>query len=246
MDLDCTLRFVRSYGKVSLRRFSCNNTFSQSSLFRYGLPCGNTGEPLQKRMIGLRKETTRHYDSRLSIAAVGCNALSLVRWVDQLLTRSIAPGRKNMSQFAAWTKRIIAVFAVVAAAMAFAASDKNVDANGVALKGYDPVAYFVDGKPTLGMDKFMAKHDGAVYLFASEKNRDEFVTQPEKFAPQYGGFCAYGAAKGGKYETDPTAFTVVEGKLYLNKNASVQKLWTADVPGFITQADTAWPQLKSK
>jgi YHS domain-containing protein len=145
-----------------------------------------------------------------------------------------------------WFKHLVWVIASMAAATVFAASDKNVDAKSVALKGYDPVAYFVDGKPMQGAEKFMAKHDGATYYFASEKNRDAFVAKPEKFAPQYGGFCAYGAAKGGKFETDPAAFTVVEGKLYLNKNASVQKLWSADVPGFIKQADMSWPQLKSK
>lgn len=150
-----------------------------------------------------------------------------------------------MTQFG-WLARVIATGAALAAATVFAASDKNVDASGVALKGYDPVAYFVDGKPTPGMDKFMAKHDGATYHFASDKNRDAFVAQPDKFVPQYGGFCAYGAAKGGKFETDPTAFSVVGGKLYLNKSASVQKLWTADVPGHIKQADMAWPQLKGK
>jgi YHS domain-containing protein len=145
-----------------------------------------------------------------------------------------------------WLKAVVTMFAALAAAMAFAASDKNVNASGVALAGYDPVAYFVDGKPVKGTEQFAAKHDGATYYFASSKNRDAFTAQPDKFAPQYGGFCAYGAAKGGKYETDPTAFSVVDGKLYLNKNASVQKLWAADVPGFIKDADMAWPQLKGK
>jgi YHS domain-containing protein len=143
-------------------------------------------------------------------------------------------------------KAVVAVIAAFAAAVVFAASDKNVNADGVALDGYDPVAYFVDSTPTKGVQQYTAKHDGATYYFASLKNRDAFIAQPEKFAPQYGGFCAFGAAKGGKYETDPTAFSVVDGKLYLNKNASVQKLWAADVPGFIKDADMAWPQLKNK
>jgi YHS domain-containing protein len=120
-------------------------------------------------------------------------------------------------------------FSALAVSAAFAQS-QSLDGRGVALKGYDPVSYFVDGKPMQGMEKFMAKHDGATYHFSSEKNRDMFVASPAKFAPQYGGFCAFGAAKGGKFEIDPVAYTVVDNKLYLNKNKDVQK----------------WPQLSAK
>jgi YHS domain-containing protein len=141
-----------------------------------------------------------------------------------------------------WLGKLIAALAALAVTAAFAQSH-SVDKNGVALKGFDPVSYFVDAKPSQGMEKFMAKHEGATYLFASEKNRDMFVAEPSRFAPQYGGYCAYGAAKGGKFEIDPMAYTVVDGKLYLNKNKDVQKLWTADVPGFISQADRNWSQL---
>ncbi len=149
-----------------------------------------------------------------------------------------------MKAFALFGKVLGACFALIASA-AFAQS-QSVDGKGVALKGFDPVSYFADAKPSQGMEKFMAKHEGATYLFASEKNRDAFVASPAKFAPQYGGFCAYGAAKGGKFEIDPMAYSVVDGKLYLNKNKDVQKLWTADVPGFISQADRNWAQLSKK
>ncbi len=146
-----------------------------------------------------------------------------------------------MKAFTLFGKVVTTCMALVAS-VAFAQS-QSLDRNGVALKGYDPVSYFVDVKPSQGMEKFMAKHDGATYLFSSEKNRDTFVASPAKFVPEYGGFCAYGAAKGGKFEVDPMAYTVVDGKLYLNKNKDVQKLWTADVPGFISQADRNWAQL---
>jgi YHS domain-containing protein len=137
--------------------------------------------------------------------------------------------------------KLLGACAALVASLAFA-QNQSLDSKGVALKGFDPVSYFVDAKPSQGMEKFMAKHDGATYLFASEKNRDAFVASPEKYAPQYGGYCAYGAAKGGKFDIDPMAYTVIDGKLYLNKNKDVQKLWSADVPGFISQADRNWAQ----
>jgi YHS domain-containing protein len=146
-----------------------------------------------------------------------------------------------MKAFALFGK-VLSVLAALVASAAFAQS-QSLDGKGVALKGFDPVSYFVDAKPSQGMEKFMAKHDGATYLFSSEKNRDMFAASPAKYAPQYGGFCAYGAAKGGKFDVDPMAYTVVDGKLYLNKNKDVQKLWTADVPSFISQADRNWIQL---
>ncbi|TAG48830.1 MAG: tat pathway signal sequence domain protein [Betaproteobacteria bacterium] len=142
-------------------------------------------------------------------------------------------------------KNGLAALIAITATVAFAQS-QNIDSKGVAIKGFDPVSYFVDAKPSQGMEKFMAKHEGATYLFSSEKNRDLFIAQPAKYTPQYGGFCAFGAAKGGKFEIDPIAYTVVDNKLYLNKNKNVQKLWTADVPGFISQADRNWPQLSKK
>lgn len=138
--------------------------------------------------------------------------------------------------------KVLSVCAALLAGVAFAQS-QSVDSKGVALKGHDPVAYMTEGKPVQGMEKFMAKHDGATYHFSSEKNRDTFVSQPSRFAPQYGGFCAYGAAKGGKFDVDPAAFTVLDGKLYLNKNKDVQKLWTTDARSFIKQADQYWVQL---
>ncbi len=139
-------------------------------------------------------------------------------------------------------RNALAALAAMSTALAFAGA-MNVDKSGVAIKGYDPVSYFVDGKPMQGSEKFTATHEGATYQFSSEKNRNAFIAQPAKFVPQYGGFCAYGAAKGGKFEIDPAAYTVVDDKLYLNKNKDVQKLWTADVPGFISTADRNWAQL---
>jgi YHS domain-containing protein len=114
------------------------------------------------------------------------------------------------------------------------------DAHGVAIHGYDPVAYFTAGKPVQGKADFNTKWQGAEWRFASAEDRDLFVKNPEKYAPQYGGHCAYGMALGHLSPTDPQAWKVVDGKLYLNYNKDVQALWQKDIPGFIPKADKNW------
>lgn len=116
--------------------------------------------------------------------------------------------------------------------------------NGVAINGYDPVAYFTEMKPVKGSDQYRAQYQGSVFLFASAENRDEFAANPGKFAPQYGGFCAYGMAKGYKAATDPAAFTVVGDKLYLNYNGTVRALWVLDIPSYVKKADQNWPDVR--
>lgn len=125
-------------------------------------------------------------------------------------------------------------------------SDLNVDANGLALKGYDPVAYFNASAPAQGQSQFSAKHQGATYWFVSAANRDAFVADPGKYAPAFGGFCAMGVALEKKLDVDPQAWRVVDGKLYLNVNKDVQKRWLDDVPGNVATANKNWPTLKNK
>lgn len=122
----------------------------------------------------------------------------------------------------------------------------NVDASGLALKGHDPVAYFSAAKPTPGLAQYSAQHQGATYRFASAANRDAFVTNPAKYAPAYGGFCAMGVALEKKLDVDPQAWRVVDGRLYLNVNKDVQKRWLDDVPGNLATADKNWPRLKDR
>jgi len=117
------------------------------------------------------------------------------------------------------------------------------NADGIAINGYDPVAYFTVGAPTQGVPEFQAAYNGATYYFASEENRAAFEAEPAKFAPQYGGFCAYGAVFGKKFETQPDAWYVQDGKLYLNKDKGVQAEWSKDIPGNITKADGQWPAI---
>jgi YHS domain-containing protein len=116
------------------------------------------------------------------------------------------------------------------------------DAAG-AIRGYDPVAYFTQGAPVKGSKEFTHRWNGATWRFASAENRDRFAAAPEKYAPQYGGYCAYGVASGYAVKIEPDAWSVVDGKLYLNYDRSVQKSWQSDVPGYIRKADAHWPKV---
>ncbi|MEM7196103.1 MAG: YHS domain-containing (seleno)protein [Pseudomonadota bacterium] len=107
--------------------------------------------------------------------------------------------------------------------------------------GYDVTAYFDKGAPEKGDSRFMTAYNGADWLFSSQENLDKFVANPEKYAPQYGGYCAWAVAKGELYKGDPLHWSVVDGKLYLNYDQSVQDRWLKDVPGFISSADSRWP-----
>ena len=139
-----------------------------------------------------------------------------------------------------------ATLALSLSAASFAADiDINANGNDLAIQGYDPVAYFTQEKPTIGSNDFTATYKNAIYLFSSEQNRDLIRASPAKYAPQFGGFCAYGVTKGRKFDTDPTAWRVVDGKLYLNLNKDVQKVWLENVPGYITNANQTWPTIKS-
>lgn len=115
-----------------------------------------------------------------------------------------------------------------------------------AVGGYDPVAYFSDGKPTRGKAEFSYKYGGANWFFESREHLDSFKAQPEKYAPQYGGYCAYAAAKNDLVSADPEAWKIVDGKLYLNYSKDVQKKWEANQADFITKADSNWPALARK
>lgn len=137
----------------------------------------------------------------------------------------------------------------IAATLTFASNawaGEFFEKGGVALRGYDPVAYFTDNKPVKGTVEHTAEYKGSTFHFASRMNRDAFIADPAKYAPQYGGFCAFGLAGGYKAATDPAAYTVVDGKLYLNYNRDVQKMWSADVPGFIGKADKNWPAVSTQ
>ena len=138
-------------------------------------------------------------------------------------------------------RSLAAAIAAFALLMANAWAGEFFERDGAALRGYDAVAYFKDGKPVKGAAEHKAEFKGSTFLFASQANRDAFAADPARYSPQYGGYCAFGVSGGYKAATDPAAFTVVDGKLYLNYNRDVQKQWSADVPGFIARADRNWP-----
>ena len=110
-----------------------------------------------------------------------------------------------------------------------------------AIRGYDPVAYFTIGKPTKGSDQFTASWQGATFKFASAANLELFKNDPAAYVPQYGGYCAYAVSKGATAGTVPEAWTIVDGKLYLNYSLSVRQRWRKDVPGHVRAADRNWP-----
>jgi hypothetical protein len=116
--------------------------------------------------------------------------------------------------------------------------------DGLAIQGYDPVAYFTDARPRRGLEAHFFDWQGARWRFVSAANRDAFAADPERYTPAYGGFCAFGMASGYKVGIDPEAWAIVDGKLYLNYSKSVQRNWQADIPGYIAKANTTWPTLK--
>ena len=119
----------------------------------------------------------------------------------------------------------------------------NLDSSGLALQGYDPVAYFQGGKPQKGLSQFSATHEGATYYCASAKNRATFEKDPAKYAPQFGGYCAYGVSAGGLFPVDVNTGTIVEGRLVLNKNTDVAAMFAKDRDGYVAKADKQWPGL---
>ena len=143
-----------------------------------------------------------------------------------------------------WFPGVIAgaLFWVGAAACAGTYFEKG----AAAIDGYDPVAYFKENKPVKGSDSFTVTHEGSTFRFSSAANRDAFVADPQKYAPQYGGFCAYAVANGYKAKIEPDAFTIVDDKLYLNYDQSVQRRWRRDIPGYIRKGDRNWPAVSKK
>ena len=117
---------------------------------------------------------------------------------------------------------------------------------GKAIKGYDPVAFFTNSKPVMGADSLSFSWKGATWQFANRQNLQRFKATPEKYAPQYGGYCAYGTSQGHKAPTEVDTWTILNGKLYFNYNQKVKEMWVKDEPGYIQKADKQWPEIKGK
>lgn len=141
--------------------------------------------------------------------------------------------------------RTFRLFALLLLALALpaAAVDEVFQTGDGAIRGYDPVAYHLEGRPVKGRAEFRHDWNGATWRFASAANRDRFAADPARYAPQYGGYCAYGTSRGYKVSSDPEAFAVVDGRLYLNYSKPVQTTWNKDRPGHIAEADRRWVDL---
>ncbi len=159
---------------------------------------------------------------------------------------------------------IVAMFAAVALATPASAQlfggkkDFIYEKGGYAINGHDTVAYWdldandlkdnglPNPKAVKGDPQFSHDWNGATWIFASAENRDKFAADPERYAPQYNGYCAYAAAKGNLARTDANAWRVIDGKLYLNFNSSIQRKWVKDIPGHIQDANSNWSNLSTK
>ncbi len=114
---------------------------------------------------------------------------------------------------------------------------------GIAVHGYDVVAYFTDGRPMRGTALYTHRWRDSEWRFASAAHRDAFAADPDRYAPQFGGFCAFGVAQGAQVDIDPTAWSIVDGRLYLNYNHSIQRQWMRDTAGLIRQANDNWSRM---
>ncbi len=113
----------------------------------------------------------------------------------------------------------------------------------LAIRGYDPVAYFTEGRAVEGDPAFALEHNGATWQFANAAHRDMFAADPEAYAPQYGGYCSWAVSRNYIATTDPHAWEIVDGKLYLNYSRAVHTLWKVGKRGNIAKADVNWPKL---
>lgn len=139
---------------------------------------------------------------------------------------------------------ILVVATVLVAGSALASGPVNISRSGVAIGGYDAVAYHTMGKAVKGSPKFTTYWMHAAWHFANARHRDMFDANPEKYAPAYGGYCAYGIAFGLKMRIDPKAWRIVNGQLYLNQDADVQRAWEQDSFYYIEQGDRSWAEHK--
>jgi YHS domain-containing protein len=137
-------------------------------------------------------------------------------------------------------------FVWLATTVSFAQKSEIFIKGDAAINGYDAVAYFTQSKPVKGSTQHSFSWKGASWLFSTKQNLEAFKANPEKYAPQYGGYCAYGLSRGYKAPTEADAWSIVNGKLYLNYNKEVRDIWNKDQAGYIQKADGNWPGVKNK
>lgn len=130
--------------------------------------------------------------------------------------------------------------------MSFAQKDSVYNNRSGAIEGYDAVAYFNESKAVEGSENFTFEWNDTKWSFSSEENLAAFKENPEQYAPQFGGYCAYAVSQGYTYKSDPEAWKIVDGKLYLNYSKKIQAKWEKDQPNLIKQGETNWPKVIDK
>ncbi|NJK88892.1 MAG: YHS domain-containing protein [Myxococcales bacterium] len=154
-------------------------------------------------------------------------------------SRDRGPKKGNIMKL----KSILAALLLVGSAgAAFAAEEVSAPTIG----GYDPVSYHGEGGPVRGSGMFTSVHEGQTYLFANEENKKRFDAAPAKFAPAYGGWCAYGVAVGKKFHADPTVYAIIDGRVYLNLNKDIQAKWESGRAEHLTKSEANWPKIRSR
>ena len=143
-------------------------------------------------------------------------------------------------------KTLVPAVALLVAVVATPVFGQDVVHSTPGISGYDPVSYFTEGKPQRGSGYHVADYLGVTYAFTSEEHKDMFESNPEKYAPAYGGWCAYGVAVGKKFVTDPEVWKIVNGKLYLNLDRGIQSKWNKDIPGYIKTGNENWKEIRDK
>lgn len=140
----------------------------------------------------------------------------------------------------------VALSVAMATSALAAGVEINASSTGLAMQGYDPVAYFTDGAPTKGSYKITSIYNDATYRFASEEHKAAFEKNPEAYVPAYGGYCAFGTAMGFKFDGDPNHWKIVDNTLYLNLSQDIQDRWEGDIPNFIQNANANWTDIADK
>lgn len=148
-----------------------------------------------------------------------------------------------MKTVSKWFTQALLLIAMANVPVSWAVDPVYSDFFGHAIQGYDPVAYFTQSKPVEGDSQYQYEWNGAKWRFANDENLQAFKANPEQYAPQYGGYCAWAVSQGYTAKVDPEAWTIDNGKLYLNYNRSVRDKWLKDTQGNIAKADRNWPTL---
>lgn len=154
--------------------------------------------------------------------------------------------QRALNNFMKFTKRFnitLTIFIYCCLSGFVIASDAVLNPWDKAIQGYDPVAYFKQGEPTLGKQAFSYQYNKETWHFSSQKNKDDFIANPVKYAPQYGNNCAYAVSRGYTASVDPQAWHISDGKLYLNYNKATRVVWLKNKANNITKADKNWPRL---